>query len=409
VSAAAVAAATRLAARTEPVDGPIDLAAFAGDDGVLFERDGAGIAGRGVALVVRADEAADALAAIDTADEVGHPGCGPVAIGALPFDPSRTPAGTLVVPAEVLGRDPDGTCWRTAIGPVVDRSLGTSPIDSRSPKTPPDGFRLTSPMGHDDWCRVVGDAVDAIGRGELAKVVLARQVVVEANRALAPSDVVGRLRALYPSCTAFSVDGFVGASPELLVSRRGAHVVSHPLAGTVARSGDPDADDRLAASLLRSTKDREEHRFVVDAVAAALRPRCEHLDVPDRPTILSLRNVSHLGTHIEGRLLGDVPSALELALLLHPTPAVAGVPTAAALDRLRAVEGFDRGRYAGPVGWVDRNGDGTFVVGIRSAELSGSTARLFAGVGIVEGSEPQAELAETQLKLQALLAAVVRP
>jgi isochorismate synthase EntC len=181
------------------------------------------------------------------------------------------------------------------------------------------------------------------------------------------------------------------------------------MAGTVARSGDPEADRRLAAGLLASGKEREEHQYVVDAVASGLRPFCSTVSVPDEPSVVSFRNVSHLGTRVEGRLVAPAASALELALALHPTPAVAGTPTDEALAYIEAVERLDRGRYAGPVGWVDGDGNGEFAVGIRSAELAGSTARLFAGVGIVADSEPAAELAETQLKLQALLAAVVRP
>ncbi len=207
----------------------------------------------------------------------------------------------------------------------------------------------------------------------------------------------------------FSTGTFLGASPELLVSRQGRRVRSHPLAGTVARSGDPTADAALTGRLLDSAKEREEHRLVVDEVAAGLRPVCRALDVPEMPSIVALRNVSHLGTLIEGELEGDEVTALDLVRRLHPTPAVAGTPTAAAVSYLQGVEGFDRGCYAGPVGWMDSRGDGEWAVAVRSAEVHGNTARLFAGVGVVGDSDPAAELAETQLKLQALLAAVVRP
>jgi menaquinone-specific isochorismate synthase len=285
-------------------------------------------------------------------------------------------------------------------------------VELLSPVTdarPPDGFTLTSSMHHAAFCRLVEATVADIAAGRFEKVVLARQVEVEANGPIIVSDVLARLRALFPACMVFSVEGFVGASPELLVRRMGRLVRSHPLAGTVPRSGDPDADGRLAAGLLGSEKERHEHAVVVEAVAHTLRPHCTHLDVPDVPSIVPLRNVSHLGTLIEGELLQPTPSALELAARLHPTPAVAGTPRQAALERIVAVEGFDRGRYAGPVGWVDANGDGEWAVGIRSATLDGNRARLVAGVGVVADSDPEAELAETQLKLQALLAAVVRP
>lgn len=384
-----------LRARTTEVEADgVDLLAFAGDDGLLFEHEGTGLAARGVAARVGVDEAEAALAAIEADDPLGRPGTGPVAMGALPFDPDA--GGVLTIPREVVGRAADGTAWHTVIGdePAPPARRGGEP---------PDGFTLTSSRSHADWCTTIAGAVERIRSGRLRKVVLAREVVVEANRPIVPSDVLARLRALYPSCTVFSIDGFVGASPELLVGRTGAVVEAHPLAGTIPRSGDPVVDDRLAAALLSSDKDRAEHRFVVDQVAATLAPWCDQLDVPDGPSIVPLRNVSHLGTLIAGRLRDGSPSALGLARLLHPTPAVGGTPTAEALEWIRKVEGFDRDRYAGPVGWIDARGDGQFVVGIRCAELDGSRARLFAGVGVVADSDPAAELAETEVKLGALL------
>jgi menaquinone-specific isochorismate synthase len=236
-------------------------------------------------------------------------------------------------------------------------------------------------------------------------------VDIAANRPFVIPDVLERLQALYPSCMIFSVNGFVGASPELLIRRNGRDVESHPLAGTVARSGDVHGDEVLVARLMASAKARREHAAVVDAVASALAPLCEELRVPETPSVLGLRNVSHLATHIRGRLWGSTPApgALDLVRMVHPTPAVGGVPTEAALRYLQKVEGFDRGCYAGPVGWVDANGDGTWAIGIRCAEIEGPNARIFAGNGIVAGSDPREELAETQLKLQALLAALVRP
>ena len=411
-SSAAVAEALHaglLRARTVAVPASeVDLVAFAGDDGVLFERDGYGLAGRGAVLRLSPDRAVEVLASIPSVGELGVPGCGPVAIGALPFDPEA--ATDLIVPAEVVGRSPDGRAWRTTISAEGDgAALGARLPSAGAGGRPPDDFRLTAARPHDEWLEVIGAAVDAIAGGRLRKVVLARQVTVEANRPIRPVHVMGRLRALYPSCMLFSIDGFVGASPELLVSRTGDRVRSQPMAGTIPRSGDPRVDARLAEGLLASEKDREEHRLVVEEVAAALGPSCVSLDVPAEPSIVPLRNVSHLGTLLEGRLAAGAPSALGLATLLHPTPAVAGTPTAEALAYIAEVEGLDRGRFAGPVGWLDARGDGEWAVGVRSAELDGHRARLFAGVGVVADSVPEAELAETQLKLQALLAAVVRP
>jgi isochorismate synthase len=205
----------------------------------------------------------------------------------------------------------------------------------------------------------------------------------------------------------------MGASPELLIRRAGLDVESHPLAGTAARSGDPEVDRRVEAALLASDKERAEHRAVVDAITDGLSPVVAVLNVPDAPSIMELRNVSHLGTRITGQLAtgagGEVLNALELLALIHPTPAVAGTPADLALDYLAKAEELDRDRYAGAVGWIDGHGDGEWYLGIRCAIVEDRTARLFAGVGIVADSDPHAELAETQLKLQAFLAAAVRP
>ena len=392
-----------LTARTVRIDNAgVDLLAFAGDDGVLFERAGAGLAGRGVALRVEAAHVGESLAAIAVDDEVGLPGCGPVAVGAMPFLPDDR--ATMIVPRTILGRALDGTTWMTTIGPEPALAA-PSPAGTR----PPDRFTLIAARPHDEWLDVIGDAIAEIRAGRLRKMVLAREVTVEANRPILPTHVAARLRALYPSCMLFSVEGFVGASPELLVSRQGLEVRSQPMAGTIPRSGDPKVDDQMAATLMSSRKDRLEHRLVVDAVAGALSPCCQVLDVPSEPSIVPLRNVCHLGTTITGSLTEPGRSAWDLAAMLHPTPAVAGTPTDDALACIAAIERLDRGRYAGPVGWVDARGDGEWAVGIRSAQISGSRARLLAGVGVVADSEPEAELAETQLKLQALLAAVVRP
>jgi len=370
------------------------------DPDVLFERDGWGFAGRGEALRVPAAVVASALASFEVDDEVGGPGAGPVAFAALPFDPSL-PA-EFVVPAGLVVRRPDGTEWETVIqgAPVRgDQEWGQEP----------DGFNLRSPVPHDRWEEAVRAAVEHIRTGDVTKVVLAREVVVEANRPIVVPTVLRRLRALYPSCTTFLVDGFLGASPEVLVARTGSSVRSRPLGGTRPHSGDPTVDAGQAALLLGSDKDRREHAIIVEAVAAALGPVCDRLHVPATPSIVQLRNVLHLGSPIEGRLSDPAPTVLELGRLLHPTPAVGGAPRNAALALIAELEQADRGRYAGPVGWVDRHGDGELVLGIRSASIDGARASMWAGVGVVVGSDTAAELAETQFKLQALLAAIVRP
>lgn len=324
-------------------------------------------------------------------NELASLGDDAVAVGALPFNSHI--ASSLVVPNEI---------WFAADG------VGPSPSDGDMPLWP-DGFTLTPSLSHPDWCDLVEDATTAIDNGEFAKVVLARAVEVSANRPIVVADVVRRLHDLYPSCTTFSVEGFVGASPELLVSRHGTAVVSYPLAGTTARVGDPDADAAAAEALLASDKDRAEHRLTVDDVASSLRPWCAEVVVPDGPGVVALRNVTHLGTRITGTLASDTTSVLDLVAALHPTAAVGGQPTKEALAWLAKHERLDRGRYAGPVGWVNAAGDGEWWVGIRCAEIDDNRAVLRAGCGIVSGSEPTSELIESQLKLQALLAALVRP
>jgi len=420
---------TELRARSRWLEaGEVDLLAVAGPDGWLWERDHVGFAGRGCALAIdlpaglgsrdAVANVAAALATIDSDDEVGVPGSGPVAVGAIPFD--RNAAARLVVPAVVVGRTASGRCWHTTVSAGDHEPLT---LESAPAPQDPDGFVLTSPVPHASWMDLVTDAVGDIEAGRFVKVVLAREVEVETNRPIHVPTVLRRLRSLYPACTVVSAPApssgsrlldprarFVAASPELLVSRIGREVHSHPLAGTIPRSGDPAADQALADGLLGSAKDRAEHDWVVRDVEQALAPWCVDLDVPEVPSIVSFRNVSHLGTQISGKLRDDgAPSALELAAALHPTAAVGGTPRAAALEWLTAHERLDRGPYAGPVGWVDVNGDGEWVVGIRSAVIDGTRARLFAGVGVVDGSDPASELAETQFKLQALLAAVVRP
>lgn len=410
---------TRLRATTVALEEPPDLLAHAGEDGWLFRGEHGGLAGLGVAQRIELPEGlagpgaaarvAEALSSIAAEDPLQRPGTGPVAIGALPFDPAAP--GHVIVPRRVFGRDGD-TGWVTTIDPVGSEPRPEdTPGPLRSAGSPPDRFTLSPTMTHDEWKDVITEAVHALERGDLRKVVLARRIDIGANRPFVVSDVLERLAALYPSCMVYSVEGFLGASPELLISRYGSEVVSHPLAGTVARSGDVHGDEALVTRLMGSPKARHEHQVVVDAISSALARVCRDLEVPDRPSVLGLRNVSHLGTRITGRLDAGpaAPSALDLVGRIHPTPAVGGTPTGAAVDYLQKVEGFDRGRYAGPVGWVDSRGDGCFALGIRCAELSGREARIYAGNGIVAGSDPAEELAETQLKLQALLAALVRP
>jgi len=420
---------TALVARTRRLDADVDLLAFAGGDGVLFERGRSGLAGRGCAARVpwpggdpaaAARSAAGALAGIDVDDEVGMPGCGPVAFGSLPFTPGAP--SELVVPAVVAGRADDGTRWITTITPpeppelAADSALmgalgaaGSGREPGGRPPAPVLRFTVAAQRDPDDWCALVERATKAMAGGTLHKVVLARQIDVSADRPIDTLAVLERLRAAYPGCHIVSVDGFVAASPELLVSVAGDIVRSHPMAGTAPRGGDPTTDQRLAASLLASTKDRQEHQITIDMVHDTLLPWCSYLDYEAEPSVVAVANVQHLATMVEGRLSQPAPSVLELVAALHPTPAVAGWPRDEAVDWIAEHEGFDRRRYAGTAGWVDAAGNGTWAVSIRCAEIDGAEARVWAGNGIVADSDPSTELAETRSKLQALLSAIVRP
>jgi menaquinone-specific isochorismate synthase len=422
------ATTTRLAGDGTGTDAAdVDLLAAAGPDGLLWHHEDSGLAGRGVALRIElprglTDPAAVAgvastLAAVRTAGDITGPGTGAVAFGALPF--RREAAGSLVVPRVLVGRR-DGEAWITTVagpddGPEVAALAGQMTADALSGFTdagsPPSEFTLTSVLDHGAWREIVAGALDRVAAGEFGKVVLARQVDVTANRPFIIPDVLSRLLALYPTCMVFRIEGFLGASPEVLIERYGDRVASHPLAGTISRSGDLATDEANIAGLLASPKQRREHAYVIDDLRRNLGPLCLSLDVPDKPTVLELRNVCHLATRLSGVLSPgpDVPTALDLVARVHPTPAVGGTPTSKAVDYIAAVEGFDRGRYAGPVGWMDARGDGSWAIGLRSAEVTGERASMYAGVGLVAGSRPGPELEETQLKLQALLAALVRP
>ncbi|HET6834560.1 MAG TPA: isochorismate synthase [Acidimicrobiales bacterium] len=407
---------TALLARTRRLDADVDLLGFAGRDGMLFERGRSGLAGRGCAArlpwpggypAAAAGTVAEVLAGIEVDDEVRLPGCGPVGFGTLPFTPGAS--SELVVPAVVAGRADDGTRWITTIGeaapdadpPDLGAEVERLPAVRR--------FTVTAQRDPEDWCALVERATKAMAGGTLHKVVLARQIDIAADRPIDRLAVLERLRSAYPGCHLVSIAGFVAASPELLVSVAGDIVRSHPMAGTAPRGGDPTTDQRLAASLLASSKDRQEHQITIDMVHDTLLPWCSYLDYEAEPSVVAVANVQHLATMVEGRLSQPAPSVLELVAALHPTPAVAGWPRDEAVAWIAEHEGFDRRRYAGTAGWVDSAGNGTWAVSVRCAEVDGSAARVWAGNGIVADSDPSTELAETRSKLQALLSAIVRP
>ncbi len=327
-------------------------------------------------------------------DEVGQPGTGLVAFGSFAFadEPGES---VLAVPEVVVGRR-DGRAWVT----TVSRAAITTPPSVRpaSPPRPPGDVRFSDgSLSSDEWLFVVAQAVGRINVLELEKVVLARDLVATAD---APVDVrhpLKRLAGGYDACWTFHVDGLFGATPELLVRRERGLVTSRVLAGTIRRTGDDARDLALAATLARSSKDLEEHEYAVRSVAEALAPHCTSMNVPEAPFVLHLPNVMHLATDVAG-VIDDTTTALALAESLHPSAAVGGTPTDAALRMIAEIEGMDRRRYAGPVGWMDADGDGEWGIALRSGEISGSTVRLFAGCGIVADSDPMAELAESQAK-----------
>ncbi|MGH3669776.1 MAG: isochorismate synthase [Pseudonocardiaceae bacterium] len=328
---------------------------------------------------------------LDTYDEVGLPGSGPVAFASLAFDDSPG-SSVLVVPRVVVGRR-EGLTWVTefqtgvATGPVVpvSRPRNLRYFDGELPVTA--------------WRDAVARAVSRMRTGLApAKVVLAHDLLAVADEPLDPRFLLRGLAGRYPSCWTFAVDHLVGATPELLLRRRGTDVFSRILAGTRWPHNGTNLGAQ-AAELLDSAKDRDEHRYAVDSLAQALRPFCTDLTVPDAPSVLELRNVLHLATDVHGTLHPAGPPLLTLADAVHPTAAVGGTPTPAAVSAIGELEAMDRGRYAGPVGWVDATGDGELGIALRCAQVVGRFARLFAGCGIVAGSDPDSEVAEAAAKL----------
>ncbi len=257
-----------------------------------------------------------------------------------------------------------------------------------------------------DFEAAVEAATERIGAGEMSKVVLAREVTVEATAAHNPAAIFGALREQFPSCFCFCRGtpeaAFIGASPELLIRRAGAGASSVALAGSTRRSSDPAVDDHLGEQLLRSDKNRREQQIVAERIVRKLRPHAVWVQTAEEPELVKVANIQHLATPVIAQL-AEPRSAVELAGMLHPTPAVGGEPWPGAASAIEELEHMDRGWYAAPVGWMDATEDGEFCVALRSALLRDREARLFAGVGVVAGSDPAAELEETEIKLQALL------
>lgn len=359
-------------------------------------------AGTGRGRFRRAGDAFDAwVGSVRIRDEVGMPGTGPVAFPSFTFD-DREEGSVLVVPEVAFGRR-DGRWFVTTVG---DADPGPYLHPAGTGDRPADRPRYAGSSVPDLlWLEAAAEAIDRIGRGELDKVVLAHDYAVWSKTPFDERSLLTRLHAAFPECYTFLVAGLVGASPELLVRKTGRRIDSIPLAGSAPRHADPTVDERLGKELLASDKNRREHDLAVASVGRVLGEMCERLVRDPEPTLLRLANVQHLATRFQGELAAGpaAPDVFDVLAGLHPTAAVGGSPTGAALAVIRSLEHMRRGRYAGPVGWVDGAGNSEVAIALRCAELSGARARLFAGAGLVAGSHPEDELEETRIKLAAML------
>jgi menaquinone-specific isochorismate synthase len=375
---------------------------------VAWVRQAAGLAGWGEAARVTLPAGADRFTAADKwlrevtdsadiDDGVRRRGSGLVAFGTFTFD-DASDGSVLIVPRAVLGRDGTGNAWLTTITPQGERPWVPGPFE---PPVPPGDLRWhDGSLSAPEWEQAVGEAVHRITHSaDLRKVVLARDLHASADIPIDPRVLLRWLAARYPGCYTFACDGLVGATPELLIGKDGWEVSSLVLAGTTPRGATQAEDSDLARTMLGSAKENEEHEYAAASLRDTLSPLCAAMYVAPRPELIRLPNVQHLGTRVRGTLAA-ARSALALVAAVHPTAAVGGTPTAAAVEVIRELESMDRERYAGPVGWVDAYGNGEWCIALRCAQLDGNRARLFAGCGIVAGSDPAAELAETESKLR---------
>jgi menaquinone-specific isochorismate synthase len=407
----------RLLVRSTPVPDPGEgfCRQIPVPDALAWIRQGAGLVGWGEAARVTLPAGADRFAdgekwlreIIDGAqidDEVRRRGSGLVAFGSFTFD-DASDGSVLIVPRAILGRDGTGNAWLTTITPDGETPWQPTPFD---PPEPPDIVSWhDGALSPPEWEQAVGEAVRRIKHSSsLRKVVLARDLYATANRAIDARALLDRLAGRYPGCYTFACDGLVGATPELLISRDGWRVSSLVLAGTSPRGATPAEDSELAAALLGSAKENEEHQYAAASLENALAPLCQAMYVAPQPALIRLPNLQHLGTRVRGTLNSADRSALGLAAAVHPTAAVGGTPTDAAVELIRELESMDRERYAGPVGWVDADGNGEWGIALRCAQLDGDRARLVAGCGIVAGSDPAAELAETITKFRPMRTAL---
>ena len=334
------------------------------------------------------------LETFSISNSVHGSGTGPVLFTSFSFD--RNQESVLVIPKIIVGQK-GANSWITWIGSAAQPQLAeTVPALAPSTFTFSDGT-LTS----DEWKKRVTEVIDRVNTNGVDKVVLARDIVANSDSEIDARPILKTLSSEYPSTWVFSVDGLVGATPELLLRLSRGMVTSRVLAGTIPKTGDDEKDLALAASLARSSKDLEEHEYAVRSVADALDPFCSSTNVPESPFVLHLANVMHLATDVTGALIESKQHVDAFSLLknLHPSAAVCGTPRNLAFDVIDEIEGMDRGRYAGPVGWIDASGDGELGIALRCGQITDRKIRIFAGCGIVAGSIPDKEVEESNAKM----------
>jgi menaquinone-specific isochorismate synthase len=341
------------------------------------------------------------LSTLKIQNNVHGSGTGPILFTSFAFDPSEE--SKLIIPKVIIGSK-GGKSWITWIGdqtqPAITQYLTSKQAGEVSFET--------GALSDEEWKKRVASAVTKIKNGELEKVVLARDLKATGEKEIDPREILRRLASEYPSTWTYCVNGLVGATPELLLRLTRGMVTSRVLAGTISKTGNDEKDLALAASLARSSKDLEEHEYAVRSVADALEPFCASTNVPESPFVLHLANVMHLATDVTGALIESKREVDAFSILekLHPSAAVCGTPTEIAAEAIKRIEGMNRGRYAGPVGWIDSRGDGELGLALRCGQITGNEIRIFAGCGIVAGSNPEKELLESSAKFAPMQSAL---
>lgn len=334
-------------------------------------------------------------------DTVHLTGTGPILFSSFSF--SSEEESVLIIPKVLVGQRGDQS-WITWVGEISQPEL----LEIADQIDQPDYSWSDGSLSADQWEERVATAINAILAKSIDKVVLARDLIGTSGKMIDPRPILRNLAAEYPSTWCFSIAGLVGATPELLLRLNRAMVTSRVLAGTISKTGDDEKDLALAASLARSSKDLEEHMYAVRSVADSLAPFCSSTNVPDSPFVLHLANVMHLATDVTGAI-SELPTHVDIFSILetlHPSAAVCGTPTSIAAGVIAELEGMSRGRYAGPVGWIDARGDGELGIALRCGQIEGKQIRVFAGCGIVAGSDPQREIAESQAKFTPMVSAL---